>query len=85
MKSISKSLPRICVALGMSSPEALAHAAELEVKDGNTFLEFRLDYLPSPDLGIAAMRKFLARHPDCMILATCRRHQNQGRFNGSVE
>ena len=31
------------------------------------------------------IRKFLAGHPDCCILATCRRHQNHGKFNGSVE
>ena len=31
------------------------------------------------------IRKFLAAHPDCCILATCRRHQNHGKFNGSVE
>jgi 3-dehydroquinate dehydratase/shikimate dehydrogenase len=34
---------------------------------------------------VAAIRKFLARHTDCTILATCRRHQNHGRFNGSIE
>ena len=27
----------------------------------------------------------MSRHADCTILATCRRHQNHGRFNGSVE
>jgi 3-dehydroquinate dehydratase/shikimate dehydrogenase len=31
------------------------------------------------------MRKFLSRHSDCTILATCRRHQNHGRYNGSVD
>ena len=31
------------------------------------------------------MRKFLARYTDCTVLATCRRHQNKGRFNGSIE
>ncbi|HLH43920.1 MAG TPA: shikimate dehydrogenase, partial [Bryobacteraceae bacterium] len=41
--------------------------------------------LPNPDQGISAIRKFLSRHTDCTILATCRRHQNMGRFNGSIE
>ena len=31
------------------------------------------------------MREFLARHSDCVVLATCRRRQNQGRFNGSID
>ena len=53
MPALPKSLSRICVALGFPTPAALAHAAELEYKDGNLFLEFRLDYLPSPESGIA--------------------------------
>ena len=30
-------------------------------------------------------RRFLAQFPECFILATCRRHQNHGKFNGSIE
>jgi 3-dehydroquinate dehydratase/shikimate dehydrogenase len=59
--------------------------ARAEYDAGERFLEFRLDYLASPDRGIQAIRKFLSRHGDCMILGTCRRRQNQGRFHGSVE
>ena len=77
--------PRICIALGFSDPETLLAHARSEYDDGERFFEFRLDYLSKPEQGIAAMRKFLARHADCTILATCRRHQNMGRFNGSVE
>src|SRR5579863_6699753 len=77
--------PKLCIALGFSDAESLLAHARAEYEAGERFFEFRLDYLSSPDLGIAALRKFLARHPDCMIQATCRRHQNQGRFNGSVE
>ncbi len=78
-------LPRICIALGFPEIESLlAHARE-EYNAGERFFEFRLDYLPSPEQGIAAMRKFLVRSNDCTVLATCRRHQNHGRFNGSVE
>jgi len=78
-------LPRICIALGFSDTEALLAHARREYEAGERFFEFRLDYLPSPDQGVAATRKFLARHADCTILATCRRHQNHGRFNGSIE
>ncbi|HEV1287457.1 MAG TPA: shikimate dehydrogenase [Bryobacteraceae bacterium] len=78
-------LPRICIALGFREIESLlAHARE-EYNAGERFFEFRLDYLPLPEQGIAAMRKFLARNADCTVLATCRRHQNQGHFNGSIE
>lgn len=79
------SFPKICIALGFPEVEALLSHARTEYEAGERFFEFRLDYLPKPEIGIAAMRKFLARHPDCTILATCRRHQNQGRFNGSIE
>ena len=35
--------------------------------------------------GAEAIGGFLRQFPDCIVLATCRRHQNAGRFNGSVE
>jgi len=82
-------LPGICIALGFPEIESLlAHARE-EYNAGERFFEFRLDYLVSPgqgpEQGIVAMRKFLARNTDCTVLATCRRHQNHGHFNGSIE
>jgi 3-dehydroquinate dehydratase/shikimate dehydrogenase len=78
-------LPRICIALGFPDAETLLAHARKEYDAGERFFEFRLDYFSDPEHGIAAIRKFLARHFDCTILATCRRHQNHGRFNGSVE
>lgn len=77
--------PQLCIALGFNEVEALLEHARTEYEAGERFLEFRLDYLPAPEHGIAAVRRFLARHPDCMLLATCRRLQNHGRFRGSVE
>ena len=59
--------------------------ARREVESGERFLEFRLDYLPEPELGAQAIRAFLEEFPEVTILATCRRHQNQGHFNGSIE
>jgi 3-dehydroquinate dehydratase/shikimate dehydrogenase len=79
------SLPRICIAMGFPDAQKLLENARREVNAGESFFEFRLDYLPAPEQGIAVIRKFLAAHPECSILATCRRHQNQGKFNGSVE
>jgi 3-dehydroquinate dehydratase/shikimate dehydrogenase len=82
-------LPRICIALGFAEIESLLSHARDEYKAGERFFEFRLDYLTvpgqGPEQGIAAMRKFLAKNADCTILATCRRHQNHGHFNGSIE
>ncbi|HYL37406.1 MAG TPA: shikimate dehydrogenase [Bryobacteraceae bacterium] len=79
------SLPRICIALGFPDPQTLLEHARREVNGGESFLEFRLDYLAAPEQGVTLIRKFVASHPDCAILATCRRHQNHGRFNGSIE
>jgi 3-dehydroquinate dehydratase/shikimate dehydrogenase len=79
------SFPRICVALGICDPVQLLESAEREAEANESFLEFRLDYLNRPEQGIEIIRTVLDRHPGCAILATCRRHQNHGRFNGSVE
>ncbi len=40
---------------------------------------------PRPNKASPSSASFLAAHPECSILATCRRHQNHGKFNGSVE
>ncbi|MGA3260672.1 MAG: shikimate dehydrogenase [Bryobacteraceae bacterium] len=81
----TRSLPRICIALGLPDvPSLLAHARR-EAESGETFLEFRLDFLDQPIEGATAIRGFLDKFPDTLILATCRRHQNHGKFNGSIE
>jgi 3-dehydroquinate dehydratase / shikimate dehydrogenase len=79
------SLPRICIAMGFPDPQKLLEHARREANAGESFFEFRLDYLPVPEQGVAIIRKFLVVHPECSILATCRRHQNHGKYNGSVE
>ena len=79
------SLPRICIAMGFSDPQKLLESARREANGGESLLEFRLDYLPTPEQGPAIIRKFVASRPDCAVLATCRRHQNHGKFNGSIE
>ncbi|MBL8217978.1 MAG: shikimate dehydrogenase [Bryobacterales bacterium] len=78
-------LPRICIALGLPSIEKLNSYAKQEAEAGETFLEFRLDYLPQPMQGVRLIKDFLSRYPQCTILATCRRHQNHGHFNGSMD
>jgi len=78
-------LPRICIALGFPDLARLLEHAHQEVAAGESFLEFRLDYLPSPERGAQAIRGFVEQYPDCIVLATCRRHQNHGKYNGSIE
>lgn len=78
-------LPRVCIALGITDPTRLLEHARREADNGERFLEFRLDYLASPETGISLLSEFLAEYPDATILATCRRHQNHGRFNGSID
>lgn len=73
------------MALGFTDVNQLLEHARRELEAGERFLEFRLDYLPKPEQGVRAISEFLERHPDCSLLATCRRHQNQGRFNGSID
>ena len=80
-----RSLPRICIALGLPDVPTLLEHARREAEAGETFLEFRLDFLNQPAKGAAAIRSFLEQFPDVIILATCRRHQNRGKFNGSIE
>jgi 3-dehydroquinate dehydratase / shikimate dehydrogenase len=71
--------------MGFPDAQKLLDNARREANAGECFFEFRLDYLPAPEHGVAIIRKFLMAHPECSILATCRRHQNHGKFNGSVD
>ncbi len=79
------SLPNICIALGFPDVDTLLKHAHREVESGETFIEFRLDYLNNPADGIAAIKRFCEDRPEVTLLATCRRHQNHGKFNGSIE
>src|ERR1700722_4296402 len=79
------SSPRICIALGFPDAEILLAHARSEYEAGERFFEFRLDYLPKPQHALAPIRKSPPRPADCALLAPCRRHQNMGRFNGSIE
>ncbi|MBV8831170.1 MAG: shikimate dehydrogenase [Acidobacteriaceae bacterium] len=85
MPSLPSSHPRVCVALGFASVDELMAAAEHEFKDGNKFLEFRLDYLGRPATGIEAIRRLVKKYSDLQILATCRARSNGGHFKGSLD
>jgi 3-dehydroquinate dehydratase/shikimate dehydrogenase len=81
----TRTLPRICIALGLPDAATLINHARREAEAGEGFLEFRLDYLDDPGRGADSIRGFLEQFPECTILATCRRHQNHGKYNGSIE
>jgi 3-dehydroquinate dehydratase/shikimate dehydrogenase len=81
----TRSLPRICIALGLPDVPTLLDHARREAEAGEIFLEFRLDFLNNPARGADAIARFLEQFPDSIIVATCRRHQNHGKFNGSIE
>jgi 3-dehydroquinate dehydratase/shikimate dehydrogenase len=78
-------LPRICIALGLPDAAKLMEFARREADAGERFLEFRLDYLARPEQGLPVISEFQRLYPDATLLATCRRHQNHGRFNGSID
>jgi 3-dehydroquinate dehydratase/shikimate dehydrogenase len=71
--------------LGLPDVPTLLEHARREAETGETFLEFRLDFLDHPCRGAESIRTFLEQFPECIILATCRRHQNHGKYNGSIE
>jgi 3-dehydroquinate dehydratase / shikimate dehydrogenase len=76
-------LPRVCVAVTGSDPAEMLEKAEALVRD-NTFLEFRLDYLPRPALALPKIKQFAEYHAHVVALATCRRVVAGGKFRGSV-
>lgn len=85
MPSLPRSLPRICVALGFPTPAQLMCAAEREYKEGNTFLEVRLDHLANPAAGLGVIEEFQRRYSDSYLLATCRHKLNGGGYAGSID
>ncbi len=76
-------LPRVCVALTDSDPTALVDKAEALIRD-NTFLEFRLDYLPRPALALPKIKRLMEFNPHVVAIATCRRAASGGKFQGSL-
>src|ERR1700740_900604 len=76
-------MPRVCVAVIGPDPGQLIEKAENLVRD-NSFLEFRLDYLPRPGLALPKIRSFFEVYPHAVVIATCRRAASGGKFRGSV-
>ncbi|HYL96383.1 MAG TPA: shikimate dehydrogenase [Terriglobales bacterium] len=77
-------MPRLCVAVtGADAAEMIARAESL-ARD-NSLLELRLDYLSEPASALPKIKSLLESQPGLMLIATCRRAANGGKFRGSVE
>ncbi|MBI3667217.1 MAG: shikimate dehydrogenase [Acidobacteria bacterium] len=77
--------PKICVALGCPQPEKLERLAREACENGEQFLEIRMDMLEEPPRAVEVIRRLRERYPDALLVATCRRQQNGGRFRGGIE
>jgi 3-dehydroquinate dehydratase / shikimate dehydrogenase len=75
---------RVCLAVIANEAGELLGKAEALSRD-NTFLELRLDYLPRPPLAIPKVKQFTETHPHVVVIGTCRRAANGGRFKGSID
>src|SRR5258708_18956919 len=76
-------LPRVCVAVTDSDPSALVDKAEALIRD-NTFLEFRLDYLPRPALALPKIKRLMEYNPHLTAIATSRRVASGDKFAASL-
>lgn len=77
--------PKVCIALGLPDADQLMAQARHEVEQGERFLEFRLDHLKEPCSGMRVIQSLTKEFPETTILATCRRKENHGGFQGSIE
>ncbi len=73
---------KLCVAIIGTSPSEMIEKATEVLRDSN-FLEFRLDYLAKPAAAIPPLKHFLASQGAATAVATCRRKETGGRFDGS--
>ncbi|HEY2014659.1 MAG TPA: shikimate dehydrogenase, partial [Bryobacteraceae bacterium] len=64
-------------------PAEMVEKAEEAARE-NTFLEFRLDYLPKPLLALPKLKQFLYERSEVTAVATCRRASTGGKFKGTI-
>jgi 3-dehydroquinate dehydratase/shikimate dehydrogenase len=76
-------ISKVCVAITGSTVTELLEKAAVAVKE-TPFLEFRLDYLEKPALAFPPIKEFFEINNACTVIATCRRAQNGGKFEGTV-
>jgi 3-dehydroquinate dehydratase/shikimate dehydrogenase len=76
-------LPRVCVAIMAANTAEMFEKAEAVVRY-NPFIELRLDYIRQPATTFEKLRRFVDYHPEAVVVATCRRAINGGKFRGPV-
>src|SRR5689334_21021187 len=76
-------LPRVCIALAAPNAADMLTKAEGLVRD-NSLLELRLDYVSQPASALPKIKRFRELHPSAVVIGTCRRAVNGGKFRGSV-
>ena len=79
---IRSRIGKVCVAIIGSTPAEMVEKAREAVRE-NTFLEFRLDYLPTPLTALPKIKQFLSDRSEVTAIATCRRVATGGKFKGS--
>jgi 3-dehydroquinate dehydratase/shikimate dehydrogenase len=76
-------LGKLCIAVHGATPAELWQRAAAAAED-TKFLELRLDFLPKPAAAIPGLKDFLLAHRNVAVIATCRRKQNGGNFDGAL-
>ena len=80
---IRSRIGKVCVAIIGATVVEMLEKAEAAIKE-TTFLEFRLDYLDKPLLALPKLKTFLSDHTAVTAIATCRRVQTGGKFEGAI-
>jgi len=80
---IRSRIGKVCVAIIGATPAEMVEKAMEAVRE-NTFLEFRLDYLPKPLLALPKLKQFLSERSEVTAIATCRRASTGGKFKGTI-
>src|SRR5580704_9498142 len=80
---IRSRIGKLCVAIIGSTPAEMIEKA-LEAVRENTFIEFRLDYLPNPLAAMPKIKQFLNERSEVTAVATCRRAATGGKFKGTI-
>lgn len=82
-KILRSRIGKVCVAIIGDTVAELIEKATAVVKE-TPFLEFRLDYLDKPATAMPKIKEFLEVHNASTVIATCRRAENGGKFEGTV-
>ena len=83
LQSLRSRLGKVCVAIIGGSVNEMLETAANAVRE-TPFVEFRLDYLEKPALALPKIKQFLADNVAVTAIATCRRKENGGLFEGTV-